>query len=88
MISRKDRLKRAIREELLGRFKAGQGKDGDELSADWLYGEFLPSLSEKEEQALEETVAEMIADGLIKHIRKQRPTYRLTPKGRQQLSAD
>ena len=82
METRKDRLKRTIREELLGRLAAGQDKESGELSPDWLYGEFLPSLSAKEEVALEETIAEMIADGLVVAVRGRRPTYRLTDKGR------
>lgn len=82
MGTRKDRIKGAIREELLARMTVGQDKGGGQLSADWLYGEFLPSLSEKEVQALEEILAEMIADGVIEHVRGRRPTYRLTAKGR------
>lgn len=82
METRKDRLKRAIRKELLGRMATGQDRERGELSTDWLYGEYLPSLSAKEEVALEETIAEMVADGLIVAVQGRRPTYRLTGKGR------
>ena len=78
MGTKKDRIRLAIREELLGRLTSGEDKKKKELSANWLYGEFLPSLNQKEVQALEEVLAEMIADGVIEHVRGRRPTYRLT----------
>ena len=85
MGTRKDRIKLAIRDELLGRLISRQGKEEDLLEADWLYDEFLPSLSKKEEQALEEVLAEMVGEGLIEHVRSRRPTYRLTAKGKKLL---
>ena len=82
MGTRKERLKTAIREELLARMSSGADKESGRLSMDWLYGEYLPSLSAKEEEALEETIAEMIADGVIVAVRGRRPTYRLAGKGK------
>lgn len=81
METKKDRIKRAIRDEILARMTSGPDRESGQLSADWLYGEYLSSLSAKEEEALEETIAEMIADGVIVAVRGRRPTYRLTGKG-------
>jgi len=82
MGTRKERIKQAIRDELLGRFFSRNAQEGDTLAEDWLHEEFMPSLSKKEEQALEEVLAEMIAEGLIEHVHGRRPTFRLTAKGR------
>jgi hypothetical protein len=81
MGTKKERLKTAIREELLARMTSGPDKQSRQLSADWLYGEYLPTLSAKEEEALEEAIAEMIADGVIVAVPGRDPTYRLTSKG-------
>ena len=82
MGTRKERLKTAIKDEIMARMTSGADKQNGQLSADWLYGEYLPSLSAKEEEALEETIAEMIADGVIVPVQGRRPTYRLTDKWR------
>jgi DNA-binding HxlR family transcriptional regulator len=55
---------------------------GDILSVTWLYEDFLPSLSDKEQQALEETINEMINEGLIKYVDGPKATYALTQKGK------
>jgi len=83
MESRKERLKLAIKNELLGRLTVGEDKEKGKLSADWLYGEYLPSLSEKEEQALEEILVDLVAEGIIEQVQGRRPTYRLTSKGKE-----
>lgn len=81
MGTKKERLKTAIREEFLARMTSGPDKKSGLLSADWLYKEYLPSLSAKEEEALEEAIAEMIADGVIVTVPGRHPTYRLISKG-------
>lgn len=81
MGTQKEALKQAIKDEFLGRFRKMQAKEGDRLSAQWLYDEFLPSLSPSEEAALEETVAEMIHEGIITRTSGPRSTYELTRKG-------
>jgi len=82
MGTQKERLKTAIRDELLARMASGPDKESGQLSADWLYGDYLPSLSSKEVEALEEALAEMVADGVIVTVQGRRPTYRLANKGR------
>lgn len=82
MGTRKERIKTAIREELLARMSSGADRQSGQLAADWLYGEYLPSLSAEEEVALEETIAEMIADGVIVAVQGRRLTYRLAGRGR------
>lgn len=79
----KEALKQAIMDEFLGRMRRAGNDAGREAELDprWLYEEFLPSLSPKEEAALEETLAEMIHGGLIVRTKGRRPSYRLTPKG-------
>ena len=74
-------LKLAIKDELLGKFRAMGGSAGDLLPGTWLYDDFLPSLSRKEEQALEEVLNEMQTEGLIETVSGVRPTYRLTKRG-------
>ena len=86
VISKKDRIKLAIRDELLGRFATGRESDDYVLAADWLYDEYLPTLTKKEERALEEVLAEMIGEGMIEHVGGRRPTFRLTAKGQQKLA--
>ena len=81
MSSHLETLKFAIKSELLAKFKSVKSKEGDVLSRDWLYNDFLPSLSRNEEKALEETVSEMINEGLIEYIAGVKATYRLTKKG-------
>lgn len=81
MGSHLETLKFAIKSELLAKFKSEKSKEGDVLSRDWLYNDFMPSLSTKEEKALEETIREMINEGLIEYTGGVKATYRLTEKG-------
>ena len=74
-------LKFAIKSELLGQFKSAKAKEGDLLSRKWLYDDFLPSLSGKEEKALEEIIREMTNEGIIEYAGGSQPTYRITQKG-------
>jgi len=81
----KEAIKLAIKDEFLSRFKKADAKPGDTLSVAWLYDEFLPSLSKKEQLALEEAIIEMIHDGLIKYVHSPKITYALTQKGKDLL---
>lgn len=77
----KEEIKEAIRNELMGWFGSNGSKAGDVLSPDWLYNEYLVTLSAREEKILEETLGELIHAGLLEYIGGRRPTYRLTEKG-------
>ncbi|MEW6429318.1 MAG: hypothetical protein AB1568_14925 [Thermodesulfobacteriota bacterium] len=90
MTSGKSGRKAAIREELLARAAAGDVRTPGQLPADWLHEEFLPSLSAREARAVEEVLAEMIAEGLIEHVHVhgRRPTFRLTARGRTALTPE
>lgn len=81
MGAQKEALKLAIKDEILGRYRTAKAKEGDILSRSWLYGEFLPSLSRREEEALEEALAEMIREGIIRPTGGAKPTYGITRKG-------
>jgi hypothetical protein len=74
-------LKLAIKDELIGEFRLIGARTGTLIPKAWLYDDFLPSLSAKEEAALEETVAEMIEEGLIEYVPGPQPTYQLTKQG-------
>ena len=78
-------FKLAIKDELLGEFRRIGAQSGVLIPSGWLYDDFLPSLSAKEERALEETVAEMISEGIIEYVPGLKPTYRLTGKGARML---
>ncbi len=78
----KEAIKLAIKDEFFSRFKKTDAKPGDVLSVTWLYDQFLPGLSKKEQLALEEAILEMIHDGLITSIDKPKTTYILTQKGK------
>jgi hypothetical protein len=82
MGTQKEAIKLAIKDEFLSHFRKTGAQPGDILSVAWLYDDFLPSLSEKEQQALEETVNEMINEGLIKYVAGPKATYALTQKGK------
>jgi hypothetical protein len=81
----KEAIKLAIKDEFLSCFKKVDAKPGDTLSVTWLYDQFLPSLTKKEQLALEEAVLEMIHDGLITSIHSPKITYALTQKGKDLL---
>ncbi len=81
----KEAIKQAIKNELLEKFRVMRTNDQDQLSSVWLFGDFLPSLSVKEERALEEALGEMIADGLIEYVSGPKPNYKLTHLGAQTL---
>lgn len=85
MGAQKEAIKMAIKDEILGRFRQANAQPGDMLSIAWLYDEFLPSLSEKENLALEEVINEMINEGLLKYIDGPKVTYALTKKGKEIL---
>ncbi len=85
MGTHKEALKLAIKDEFFSRFKKENAKPGDTLSTAWLYDEFLPSLTKKEQLALEEAIIEMIHDGLIKYVDSPKITYALTEKGKDLL---
>lgn len=85
MGAHKEAIKLAIKDEFLGHFRKANAKPGDILSVAWLYNDFLPSLSGKEQQALEEIINEMINEGLIKYIDGPKVTYALTQKGKDLL---
>ena len=78
-------MKFAIRAELLGKFSLMQANAGDVLPINWLYDNYLPSLSPKEEKALEEVINEMQTQDLIEYVSGSKPTYRLTEKGKSLL---
>lgn len=82
MGAQKEAIKLAIKDEFLGRFRKENAKAWDTLSVAWLYDDFLPSLSDKEHQALEEAISEMITEGLIKYVDGPKVTYALTEKGK------
>jgi len=81
MGAQKEAIKMAIKDEIMSRFRKANAKPGDTLSLTWLYDDFLPSLSDKENQALEEVLNEMINEGLLKYIDGPKVTYALTSKG-------
>jgi hypothetical protein len=78
-------MKFAIRAELLGKFNSIQANAGDVLPINWLYDNYLPSLSPKEEKALEKVINEMQTQDLIEYVSGSKPTYRLTEKGKSLL---
>lgn len=78
-------LKLAIKDELFGEFRRVGVRAGALIPTAWLYDDFLPSLSAKEERALEETTAEMIQEGLIAYVPGPQPTYQLTKRGAEML---
>ncbi len=75
----------AIKDEFLGCFRKANAQPGDMLSVEWLYNDFLPSLSAKEQQALEETINEMLTEGMIKYVDGPKVTYALTKKGKEMI---
>lgn len=77
----KEVVKLSIKNEILEQFNTQKAEEGTLLAVKWLYEEFLPTLSKKEMNALEEILVEMIHDGIIEHVKAQRPSYRLTKKG-------
>ena len=77
----KESIKASIRDELLSKLKASGGREGDLLAPQWLYNEYLPSLSTKEEKVFEEVIGEMIKEGLVEYTGGPKPTYKLTNKG-------
>jgi hypothetical protein len=81
MGAQKEAIKLAIKDELFNRFKEEGIKNGFRLSTIWLHDDFLPSLSNKEQEALEEVITEMIHEGLIKYAHEPKATYILTEKG-------
>jgi len=85
MGAHKEAIKMAIKNEILCRFRKENAKPGDMLSVAWLYNDFLPSLSIKENQALEEILEEMIHEGLIKYIHGPKATYALTKEGEESM---
>lgn len=85
MGKQREAIKLAIKDEFLGQFRHAQAKAGDVLSVAWLHDDFVPSLSTKEQQALEEVVSEMITAGLITYVGGPKPTYALTAKGKSVL---
>lgn len=74
-------LKMAIKDELIGEFRLVGVRAGALIPIGWLYDDFLPSLSAKEERAMEETTAEMIQSGMISYVPGPQPTYQLTKQG-------
>lgn len=84
MGAQKEAIKMAIKDEIMSRFRRANAKPGDMLSVTWLYDDFLPSLSDKENQA-SEVLDEMINAGLLKYIDGPKVTYALTPKGEEGL---
>jgi len=81
----KEEIKFAIKDELMGRFRKTGAGAGDLLASDWLYNEYLVTLSPREEQILEEAVNELIHAGLLEYVGGRKPTYRLTKKGEESL---
>lgn len=81
MGTQKEAIKMAIKDEILGHFRRMNAMPGDTISEHWLYNDFLPSLSAKEEAALEEILNEMITEGLITY--GPRASYALTQKGKE-----
>lgn len=83
MGTQKEAIKMAIKDEILGHFRKANAKPGDVLAVAWLYDDFLPSLSDKEQLALEEIINEMINEGLLTYVAGPKATYALTKKGKE-----
>ncbi len=81
----KEALKLAIKDELLGKFRAAKAGNGDLLSPQWLHQVYMPTLSPKEVLALEEAISEMITEGIIEYVGGRTPSYKLTHKGAEML---
>jgi hypothetical protein len=81
----KEEIKLAIKDELMGRFRNTGAKAGDILSPEWLHNQYLPTLSPKEVNILEEAVNELIREGLLEYAGGRKPSYRLTEQGEQTL---
>ncbi|MEN8257588.1 MAG: hypothetical protein ABFS09_06970 [Thermodesulfobacteriota bacterium] len=77
----KEAIKLAIKDELLGKFKAAKAGEGDMLSPEWLNKVYMPTLSAKEVMACEEIISEMITEGIIEYVGGRSPSYKLTKKG-------
>jgi hypothetical protein len=77
----KESIKSAIKDELIGRFRSSNARQGDILSPEWLHDIYLPTLSAKEAGAFEAVITEMIFDGIIEYVSDRKPSYRLTKKG-------
>lgn len=81
----KESIKLAIKDELLGKFRISNARQGDILSPEWLHDVYLPTLSAKEEKAFEEVIGELIFDGIIEYVSTRKPSYKLTKKGEEIL---
>lgn len=81
----KEAIKLAIKDELIGRFRTTNAREGDMLSPEWLHEVYLPTLGAKEEKAFEEVISEMIFDGIIEYVNDRKPSYRFTKKGEEIL---
>ena len=72
---------KAIKKDILDKFRAMDGEEDDILPEDWLSEEYLPVLNHFERKDFEKAIRQLAAKGFLKYQDGPVPKLRLTEKG-------
>jgi hypothetical protein len=72
---------KAIKKEILDKFRAINGEEDDTLPEDWLKEEFLPFLDIYERKDFEKAIRQLASKGFVKYKKGPVPKLQLTEKG-------
>ncbi len=73
--------KKAIKRDILAKFRAINGEADDVLPPDWVIREYLANLDRYERQDFEKALKELMSKGFIRYRKGPLPEIRLTEKG-------
>lgn len=72
---------KAIKKDILDKFRAIEGEKDDMLPEQWLQEEYLPVLNSFERRDFDKAIRQLAATGVLKYQKGPIPKLRLTEKG-------
>ena len=72
---------KAIKKDILDKFRAMDGEEDDALPEDWLKEEYLPFLNAFERKDFEKAIRQLASKGFLKYEAGPVPKLQLTEKG-------
>lgn len=72
---------KAIKKDILNKFRSMDGEEDDALPENWLKEEYLPFLTTYERKDFERAIRQLAAKGVLRYEKGPVPKLQLTEKG-------
>jgi hypothetical protein len=73
--------KKAIKRDILDKFKSINGNEDYTLPPFWLEFKYLASLNNRDRETFDEAIGELVGSGIVERVEGVIPSLRLTEKG-------